>query len=332
MDIAKTIQYIIIIAINKTSLALSMLQKGEIMIQAFDSRQYMLTKTFEVFHYSDSDLDNIELHHHDFFEVYFFLSGKVDYLIDSRNYHLLPGDVLLISPLELHHPQFPRGKETAYERFVLWINKSLLYSLSSPQTPLSACFDTSDPHHTNLLRLTPSQQDSIKYLMLSLISETESDAYGADLAAMSILVSLLVSFNRIAQSNPLRYEEGGGRASTLVQNVLEYINSHYDENLSVESIASHFFVSKYHLSHEFKRLIGTSVYRYVHQRRLVYAKQMMLDGMPPTVVSQHSGFKDYANFYRAFKNIYQISPKKYYDMVQEANKTGNWRTYNQDKT
>lgn len=286
------------------------------MVQPFETRQYMLTQTFEIFHYCDSDLDDVELHHHDFFEIYLFLSGNVDYSIESRNYHLLPGDVLLISPSELHQPRFPQGTEVTYERIVLWIDKALLSSLSSPRTSLSACFDTEDPHHTNLLRLTPSQQDSIKFMMLSLINETTNPDYGGDLSSMSILVSLLVQINRIAQSNILRYEESD-KAATLVRNVLEYINEHYTESLSVDSIANQFFVSKYHLSHEFKRLVGTSVYRYVHQRRLVIAKQMLSDGVPPTIVSQRSGFKDYANFYRAFKNHYQISPKKYFDLVQD---------------
>lgn len=297
-----------------------LLQKGEVMIQVFDPRQHMLTQTFEVFHYCDSNLDNVEPHHHDFFEIYFFLSGNVDYSIENRTYHLLPGDMLLINPQELHQPQFPHGTEVTYERIVLWIDKSMLYSLSSTQTSLTACFDASNPYHTNRLRLNPSQQDSIKYLMFSLINETESKDYGEDLVCTSILLSLLVGINRIVRSELPQYEEDS-KAAVLVQNVLEYINGHYDENLSMDSIASRFFVSKYHLSHEFKRLMGISVYHYVHQRRLAIAKQLMSDGIPPTVVSQYSGFKDYANFYRAFKNVYQMSPKKYYDLVRNAART-----------
>lgn len=296
------------------------------MIQAFDPRQHMLTQTYEVFHYCDSNLDNVELHHHDFYEIYFFLSGDVDYSIENRIYHLLPGDVLLINPLELHQPMLPQGTDVIYERIVLWINKAMLYSLSSPQTSLTACLDINNPHHTNLLRLNPSQQDFIRYLMFSLINETESKDYGKDLLCVSILLSLLVGINRIAQSKLPRQEEGG-KSAALVQNVLEYINEHYGENLSVDSIASRFFVSKYHLSHEFKRLIGTSVYHYIHQRRLVVAKQLMSDGIPPTVVSRHSGFKDYANFYRAFKNVYQMSPKKYYDQVRDSAKTEKGTAY-----
>ena len=86
---------------------------------------------------------------------------------------------------------------------------------------------------------------------------------------------------------------------------------HYTDPLSLELLSSKFFVSKYHLSHEFNRVVGTSVYRYIVQKRLVIAKQMLAGGVAPTDVYRHCGFGDYANFYRAFKAEYHISPKQY---------------------
>ena len=100
--------------------------------------------------------------------------------------------------------------------------------------------------------------------------------------------------------------------------MLNYINDHYHEELSLDLLASRFFVNKYHLSHEFNRLVGTSIYRYVIQKRLVIAKQMLSDGLPPTDVYQHCGFGDYSNFYRAFKAEYGISPKDFSGLSQSG--------------
>ena len=69
--------------------------------QRFDSRQSMKNKRFEVFHYRDKKLENVSVHHHDFFEIYFFLSGKVTFRVEGKTYHLEPGDLLLISPMEM---------------------------------------------------------------------------------------------------------------------------------------------------------------------------------------------------------------------------------------
>jgi len=100
-------------------------------------------------------------------------------------------------------------------------------------------------------------------------------------------------------------------SSPLISNVLQYIGDHYNENLTVENIASEFFVSKYHLSHEFSRVVGTSVYRYILLRRLLIARQLLSRGVAPGVVSANCGFGDYTNFYRAFKAQYGVSPASY---------------------
>ena len=63
-------------------------------IQKFTVRQQMLTNNYEIYRYRDSYLNNVALHHHDFYEVYLFLNGNVNYTIESRNYHLLPGDII----------------------------------------------------------------------------------------------------------------------------------------------------------------------------------------------------------------------------------------------
>ena len=63
--------------------------------QRFESRQSMKNKQFEVFHYRDKKMDGVGIHHHDFFAVYFFLSGRVSFKVEGRSYHLEPGDLLL---------------------------------------------------------------------------------------------------------------------------------------------------------------------------------------------------------------------------------------------
>lgn len=54
---------------------------------------------YEIFRYCDSELGEVSLHHHDFYEIYLFLNGSVEYSIESRIYRLLPGDILLIGPM-----------------------------------------------------------------------------------------------------------------------------------------------------------------------------------------------------------------------------------------
>lgn len=294
--------------------------------QRFNTRQHMQRKTYEIFRYKDADMREVALHHHDFYEIYFFLAGNVQYNVESRSYQLKAGDVLLINPLELHQPIF--GKEhRSYERIVLWINKNFLESISPSGEDLAACFHTNVPGHTNLLRPESAMRQMLIYELEQLMLETASQEYCSEYCAMSYLVQVLIQLNRQAKQQN-KEAEAKVASDSVVYMVLNYINTHYSEDLTLDFLANQFFISKYHLSREFGRLVGTSVHRYIVQKRLIMAKQMMQEGKSSSEVYQHCGFGDYSNFYRAFKAEYQMSPREFAAQLKQkepVNEELGWR-------
>ncbi len=284
--------------------------------QTFTTRQKMQKPSFEIFHYKDEYMKEVALHHHDFYEVYFFVSGNVTYNIESRSYRLTPGDILLISPMELHQPMFS-GERNSYERYVLWINSNFLQQFSMPGQEMTRCFDTTQPNHTNLLRPDGTKRELLAFLLSQLLMESQSQEYGSELGSMSLLAQIMVVLNRLAMLAERQTDLKSG-SDSVVYRVLEYINENYYDDLNLDMLANKFFISKYHLSREFNRLVGTSVYRYIIQKRLVMAKQLMSAGVPSTTVYQHCGFGDYSNFYRAFKSEYQMSPKEFVTSLRES--------------
>ena len=72
--------------------------------------------------------------------------------------------------------------------------------------------------------------------------------------------------NLYNQDAELRKQEIENRS--LTENVIEYIDQHYADPLTIDQLAEQFFVSKYHLMHEFSQKTGTSFYRYLMQQRL----------------------------------------------------------------
>lgn len=279
--------------------------------QRFDPRQTMRAHDFEIFHYRDARLDPVAVHHHDFYEVYLFLSGQVEYRVEGRTYHLEPGDLLLINPLELHQPIVESSRKP-YERMVLWISKGYLESFSDEEARLTRCFDSTQPTHTNILRLSPVQRTAVTARMGELVREAYGAEYGSRLYARGVLLQLMAEINRVA------LQSAGDRSSReeppeLVAQLLAYIGEHFCEELSLDSLAERFFISKYHMAHTFQHAVGTSVYRYITLKRLLMAKQMLVSGASPGVVCHSCGFGDYANFYRAFKAEYGISPSTYAD-------------------
>ena len=275
----------------------------------FDPRQEMNRADFEILHMRDTYLKDVELHHYDFYEVFFLISGDVSYTIESRVYHLMPGDLLLISPKELHQICI-RHEMAAYERYVLWVDPMMLQRLSTQQTDLLLNLDADHQTRGNLLRLRPEDRAMMQQLFERLWEESDSDRYGADLIRENLVSLILVMLNRLADKENIHFEEVT-HSSKAVSQVVDYINLHYGEPLSLDMLAAQVYVSKYHLSHEFNRQVGTSVYRYIQKKRLLIARQLLAQGNKPNRIYAECGFKDYAGFYRAFKNEYGMAPREY---------------------
>lgn len=277
--------------------------------QRFDPRQTMQRKTFEVFHYKSPRQGNVAIHHHDFYEVYFFMGGKVEFRVEGRVYHLSPGDLLLIGPMELHQA-FVEPDGTLYERIVLWIDRAYLESFCTPDTDLTRCFDYTQPSHTNLIHLTQAQRSDVAMRLGALVRESYSQEFGAETCAEGLFLQFIAELNRMvlhAESRNADIEE----SVPLVSRVLGYIGEHYNEELTLDNLAGEFFISKYHLSHEFRRVVGTSLHKYILLKRLLIAKQLLSEGNSPGEVFGACGFGDYTSFYRAFKAEYGVSPREF---------------------
>lgn len=279
----------------------------------FNPRQQMQQQDFELQYKLDSYLIDVDLHHHDFYELYYLVSGDVTYTIESRLYKVLPGDVLLISPRELHQVHI-QAEHAAYERYVLWIHPQLIRQLSTETTDLSQALDSTRPGYGNQLRLQLPDQQKLRGLMEQLYRESQGTGFGSDLLARSLLVQLLVTINRLAMREDCHFEDIS-RSSETVSHVVEYINLHYSEQLSLDMLAEKFFISKYHLSHEFQRQIGTSVGRYIQKKRLQIARHLLSQGSKPNTVYSICGFGDYTGFYRAFKAEYGTSPRDFFSFI-----------------
>ena len=277
-------------------------------------RRRLSQRGYEIFRTREPYPDEQTLHHHDYYEIELIWGGTLHYRIGGRDYHLTAGDILLVGPDELH--QLAAGEEQfVCERLILWIDGNYLEQFRTFGFDAAECFDTSRERHTNCLRFEDDTVLLLGSLMERCIRELDSGDFGARMMADTSMIQAVILINRLCRS--AARSEHPDRSGTLVSGVLDYINDHYDEELTLDGLANRFFISKYHLSREFGRLVGTSVHRYIIQKRLAVAKQLLGEGRPSSAVYQHCGFGDYSNFYRAFKSEYGISPKEYAAMLRE---------------
>lgn len=277
-------------------------------------RRRLKQRGYEIFRTRDACGEERAPHRHDFYEVDLVWSGSTRYQTGGSSYHLTNGDILLIRPGERHWP-VPEGEQSSCERVVLWLDRSFLQKLRSPDCDPAECFDTPLPGGGSCLRFDDEATWRIGELMERCLRENGSGDFGSVILADAIMTQVVILLNRLYRKALQSRQRG--RSGALVSGVIDYINGHFAEELTLDTLASHFFISKFHLSREFARIVGTTVHRYITQKRLVVAKQMLSEGRPSSMVYQHCGFGDYSNFYRAFRGEYGISPKAYAAALRE---------------
>ncbi len=272
-------------------------------IQNFDSRQKMSRKDFEIFHYREAKPKSVSIHHHDFYEIYFFLGGNVEYFVDGEKFKLSKGDLLLINPMQLHQPI--TNPSNVYERIVLWIDRNYLSNLSKDDD-LSYCFQKNDGEYVSLLHNNAIMHGRVNELFELLNREFHSKNYASKAYSESLLVQLLIEINRLVKTK--KENKTPQKSQNLITRVITYINDHFSENISLDDLSNKFFISKYHLAHEFSEKVGVSLYKYLTIKRLLIAKELLLQGHSASSVAVECGFHNYTTFYRIFKSHYGTNP------------------------
>lgn len=274
---------------------------------SFCTRQYMLSKDFELYYYRDFYRPHLESHEHTYYEFYFFLEGDVSIQIGDETFPLQHGDVVLIPP-GIPHRAIIHSQDHPYCRFVFWISREYcnqLVALSTAYGYLMQYVQTTRQYifHNDFVSF-----NAIQTRLLQVIDEIHDNRFGKE-AQLSLCVNnLLLHLNRAIYEK--QHAARPHEAQNLYENILSYIENHLEEDLSLEQLSDTFFVSKYYIAHIFKDNIGLSIHQYIVKKRLAACRDAILNHEKITKVYLAFGFKDYSSFYRAFLKEYGISPKE----------------------
>ncbi len=268
-----------------------------------DKRGY-LKEPFRLFSLKDTASGEIPFHYHEFHKLILFRSGSLTYRVEGRGYEMRSEDVLLIPAHAIHQPVI--GPEIPYARSILWIQPQAL-----AEHGLSACFDRCREQNAYLLGRDRYDRAGLKSLLRELEESLRSDAFGSEVLAQALFLTLMVQVNRWALPLDNIRRESAVRSDPKIDEILEFINQNLTEDLSVDALTARFYLSRSWLMHRFKAITGCPIHQYVLQKRLILAAQFLRDGESVGEAARRSGFADYSTFLRAFRKTYGVSPRDF---------------------
>lgn len=246
-------------------------------------------------------------HWHTALEIIMPLEGNYTAQILSETYVLNPGDIFIIPPGTIHSLQAP--PEGARLIYILELNflsqlPGYHYIQSLLSQPMRITYDDDSDYYIHEAKLILALAEY--YWGQSITKE------------MNLYACLLSFFARIGEKNIdiIPSYTGASLKNTSVVNqmsmVLEYIESHYSEPVSLEQAAQIAGFSKFYFTRLFKDYTNHTFYEYLTEKRIHAAEQMLLmPKIPVTEVSIQSGFASLSSFNRTFKRSKGCSPTEY---------------------
>ncbi len=268
-----------------------------------------LHDNFKIFHLSDTSHKEFVYHYHDFNKILIFLKGNVTYTIEGRSYDLAPNDIVFVNAGEVHKPTINHNSNSPYERIVIYVSPDYLESYQKGNADLNSCFHQTHKEQSHVLRMKSFSSSPLNNCIQRLKHSLHDKAFASELFQEVLFLEFMIELNRAILCDAITYINNTSSNLTILS-LIEYINTHLTEDLSIDILANHFFLSRYYLMHTFKEETGYTIGNYLTAKRLLLAKEMIATGTPITEVCYACGYKNYSTFLRAYKKTFGKPPRE----------------------
>ena len=243
----------------------------------------------------------------------------------------------IIMPLENdYYLHFPGSEETLRKGDICVICPGCIHSISAPSTGRRIIFQPNTSHLRFMSEMEslmsalypyvivtpeafPSVYEEIRKLLVAIKDEYMSGRRLSEISIYGMLLQMLVLIGR--NYNRDDNEDSDFRFKAQDENVLifsqicDYIGDHCSEDLKLDEIAAMSGFSKFHFERLFKQFTGTSFYRYVNQKRISKAQELLIEpGTSVTDVAIRCGFSSISSFIRMFKIHKGCTPTEFRNM------------------
>lgn len=239
-------------------------------------------------------------HFHDSYEIFYFIEGEGEYVVEGKRYPLTPGDIIITNPRELHSPAI---RSDVYHRVTIAIHPLYLSGfITKDYNPFNG-FASRPLADQNRIPADVVQSQGLAREIEIIGAYNKDTRPCRDAMIKAHLLILLESINQVISVTKLSF------ANERIQGIVHYINEHLSEKITLASIADTFFINKHHLSHTFHDRMGMTLTDYITSKRIQRSLELLPESMPLLDIALSVGFADYAGFYRSFTKLIGVGPR-----------------------
>ena len=245
-------------------------------------------------------------HYHDYYEITFYLGDQEAlYRKEATTYTVQKGDVIFCRMFESHIMDCAENE--GHMRFCIGIEPRILGNYSKKRANLYQMFSEQNAHYP-IMHLDMMQLQ--KYLRLIEEFRGLGSSPGEQVIASSLVHRMLgclyCDMEMEMDQDTIRLQH-----VHLVGSILHYIEENLAEMISLQAIAKKYNYSVTYISKLFKGVTGSSLVSYIIEKRIARAKQLMYENIEIMQIAERVGYRNYSNFYKAFKKATGVSPEEY---------------------
>ena len=233
-------------------------------------------------------------HTHNHLELFYIIGGKGQFLVNDTLYPVNTNNLVIINPNVTHTEVSLNAQPLEY--IVLGV-EGIELAISDPAGGPFCILD----HYESL---------NIASCLRNILREMEMKQPGYEDVCQAYMEILIIRLMRsIGLSVPAEAPATGNRQCAAIR---RYIDLHFKEPLTLDSLSEEAHINKYYLSHAFKREYGISPINYMNYRRIEESKYLLAEtDLSLSQISQLLGFSSLSYFSQVFRKTQGVSPLEY---------------------
>jgi Transcriptional regulator containing an amidase domain and an AraC-type DNA-binding HTH domain len=255
-----------------------------------------------IYLHSENQVTVVEEHWHRSLELTLMLEGDCPYRVDGNDVLVRENELVLINSGALHSCAIDLSKP--YEALTIIFPFELLKEANPNIEQYSFVLDTSSPDYGKLLSLFNETYPLFRERASNPFYQLKLNSVFYDILYI-LMHSFMVEKKPFLSVKSKKYWD-------RCQKIIQHVDNHYHEPLTLESVSREFGISKEHLARTFKEYMGATFKRHLTHVRLFNAYQLLVyTDLSLLEIAMKAGFTDSRSLIHSFKEIYGITPQKY---------------------